>query len=102
MSAIMSPTKILWLQIFAVCATVLAFTWAATEWTAWQLAFQRELGRPWFVVFGWPVYVPVAFFWWWFAFDAYAHATFVAGGFIAGSGGLVARVIGTAGIGFSV
>ena len=93
MSAIMSPTKILWLQILVVCATALAFTWAATEWTAWQLAFQPELGRPWFVVFGWPVYVPVSFFWWWFAFDAYAHATFVAGGFIAGSGGLAALAV---------
>ncbi|MDA8382669.1 MAG: type IV secretory system conjugative DNA transfer family protein, partial [Betaproteobacteria bacterium] len=89
----MSPTKILWLQILVVCATVLAFTWGATEWTAWQLAFQPELGRPWFVVLGWPVYIPVAFFWWWFSFDAYAHTTFVAGGFIAGSGGLAALAV---------
>lgn len=89
----MNPTKILWLQILAVCATVLVCTWAATEWTAWKLAFQPELGRPWFRVLGWPVYVPVAFFWWWFAFDAYAHAIFVTGGFIAGTGGLAAFIV---------
>ena len=86
----MNPTKILWLQILMVCSTVLGFVWAATEWTAWQLAFQPQLGSPWFSLFGWPVYFPPAFFWWWFAFDAYAHEIFVTGGFIAGSGGVAA------------
>jgi len=62
----MNATKILWVQILLVCATVLGFIWAATEWTAWQLAFQPQLGRPWFMVFGWPMYQPPAFFWWWF------------------------------------
>ena len=60
----MNPTKILWVQILFVCASVLAFMWAATEWTAWQLAFQPQLGRPWFILFGWPIYQPPAFFWW--------------------------------------
>ncbi len=69
----MNATKILWVQVLLVCAAVLAFMWAATEWTAWQLAFQPQLGRPWFMLFGWPVYQPPAFFWWWFAYDAYAH-----------------------------
>ena len=41
----MNPTKILWVQILLVCASVLAFIWAATEWTAWQLAFQPQLGH---------------------------------------------------------
>ena len=35
-------------------------------------AFQPQLGQPWFELFGWPVYQPPAFFWWWFAYDAYA------------------------------
>ncbi len=52
----MNATKILWVQVLLVCAAVLAFMWAATEWTAWQLAFQPQLGRPWFMLFGWPVY----------------------------------------------
>ena len=59
----MNPTKILWLQIFVVCSTALGFLWAATEWTAWQLAFQPQLGPPWFSIFGVPVYLPPAFFW---------------------------------------
>ena len=92
----MNPTRILWLQVFAVCSTVLGFVWAATEWTAWQLAFQPQLGPPWFSVFGLPIYLPPAFFWWWFAFDAYAHEIFVTGGFIAGTGGVAAFVVAVA------
>ena len=92
----MNPTKILWLQILVVCSTVLGFVWAATEWTAWQLAFQPQLGPPWFSVFGLPIYLPPAFFWWWFAFDAYAHEIFVTGGFIAGAGGVAAFIVAVA------
>jgi type IV secretion system protein VirD4 len=92
----MNPTKILWLQILVVCSTVLGFVWTATEWTAWQLAFQPELGPPWFSLFGLPVYLPPAFFWWWFGFDAYAHDIFVTGGFIAGAGGVAAFVVAVA------
>ena len=92
----MNATKILWGQILLVCAVVLGFVWAATEWTAWQLAFQPQLGHPWFMLFGWPIYQPPAFFWWWFAYDAYAHEIFVTGGFIAGAGGVAAFVVAVA------
>jgi type IV secretion system protein VirD4 len=47
----MSGSKILWGQALVVCAVALAFVWA-TEWTAWRLAFQPQLGRPWFELFG--------------------------------------------------
>ncbi|HUZ73886.1 MAG TPA: conjugal transfer protein TraG [Stellaceae bacterium] len=92
----MNATKILWVQVLLVCAAVLVFMWTATEWTAWQLAFQPQLGRPWFMLFGWPIYQPPAFFWWWFAYDAYAHEIFVTGGFIAGAGGVAAFVVAVA------
>jgi type IV secretion system protein VirD4 len=92
----MNPTKILWVQILLVSATVLGFIWAATEWTAWQLAFQPQLGPPWFSLLGWPIYQPPALFWWWFAYDAYAHEIFVTGGFIAGSGGVAAFAVAVA------
>jgi len=92
----MSATKILWGQIIVVCSVVLAFLWGATEWTAWQLAFQPELGPPWFKLFGWPFYLPPIFFWWWFSFDAYAHDIFVEGGYIAGAGGIAAFAIAVA------
>jgi len=90
---VMSATKILWGQVLLVGAVVLAFLWAATEWTAWQLGFQAQLGPPWFEFLGWPFYRPPAFFWWWFTYDAYAHDIFVDGGFIAASGGIAAIIV---------
>jgi type IV secretion system protein VirD4 len=84
--------RILWEQIAVVFAIVVVTTWAATQWTAWRLGFQPQLGNPWFELAGWPLYYPPAFFWWWFSFDAYAPAIFTEGGFIAASGGLIAIV----------
>ena len=89
----MNATKILWGQVLLVSAVVLAFVWAATEWSAWRLAFQPQLGHPWFEILGWPVYQPPAFFWWWFAYDAYAREIFVEGAYIAASGGIAAIVV---------
>jgi type IV secretion system protein VirD4 len=89
----MNATKILWGQVLLVSAVVLAFVWAATEWTAWRLGFQAQLGHPWFDLFGWPVYDPPAFLWWWLVYDAYARDIFVEGAYIAASGGIAAVVV---------
>ena len=83
----MTGTRILWGQILVVLAIVLVTTWAATEWTAWRLGFQLELGPPWFAIAGVPLYAPPAFFWWWYHFDAYAPTVFMEGAVIASSGG---------------
>lgn len=82
--------RILWGQIAVVFTIVLVMAWAATQWTAFRLGFQPQLGAPWFELAGMPVYYPPAFFWWWFSFDAYAPAIFVEGAIIAASGGFVA------------
>jgi type IV secretion system protein VirD4 len=89
----MYATKILWGQILLISAVALAFVWSATEWVAWRLAFQPQLGRPWFGLLGWAVYQPTAFFWWWFAYDAYARDIFVEGAYIAASGGFAAIIV---------
>src|SRR6202050_3316874 len=89
----MHATKILWSQVLLVSAVALAFVWGATEWVAWRLAFQAQLGRPWFRLLGWAVYQPTAFFWWWFAYDAYARDIFVEGAYIAASGGFAVVII---------
>lgn len=86
----MSATKIIWHQLILVCLIAFTFVWAATEWTACQLAFQPQLGPAWFRLGTWPVYQPFAFFIWWFEFDAYAPTIFLQGGAIAGSGGIAA------------
>ncbi|MFC3070473.1 conjugal transfer protein TraG [Phenylobacterium soli] len=75
----MNGSKVMWAQLALVFAIIAAGVWAATEWCAWRLAFQPELGRPWLRLAGWPVYAPPAFFWWWFAFDAYAPKVFLQG-----------------------
>ena len=86
----MSGTKILWGQILIVFTIVLTTTWAATEWTAWRLGFQAQLGAHWFEISGWPIYYPPAFFWWWYFYDAYAPPIFIEGAIIAASGGFIA------------
>jgi type IV secretion system protein VirD4 len=85
----MSATKILWGQIIAVFSVVLLGIWTATQWTAAALGYQPQLGEPWFVLAGYPVYPPPALFWWWFAYEAYAPDIFATGGMIAASGGFV-------------
>ena len=89
----MSATKILWGQIFVVSLIVLLTTWGATEYVAWKLGFQAQLGPPWFVLFGWPFYHPPAFFWWWFSYDAYARSIFQEGAIIAASGGFLSVAV---------
>ncbi|ANN62117.1 conjugal transfer protein TraG (plasmid) [Mesorhizobium loti NZP2037] len=89
----MSATKILWGQILTVFLIVLLTTWAATQWTAWQLGFQMGLGPPWFEIAGLPVYYPPALFWWWYFYDAYAPSIFVKGGLIAVSGGFLSIIV---------
>src|SRR3546814_4524799 len=79
----MSATKILWGQILTVFLVVLLTTWSATQWTAWRLGFQPQLGQPWFDLFGWPIYYPWSFFPWWYFYDAYAPPIFVEGAYIA-------------------
>ena len=89
----MSATKILWGQILTVFLIVLITTWSATQWTAWRLGFQAQLGPHWFEFAGWPVYYPPAIFWWWYFYEAYAPDIFVEGGLIAASGGFIAIAV---------
>ena len=86
----MPATKILWGQIVIVLLIVLAAIWGATQWVAWRLAFQPQLGPPWFALqANLPIYPPPAFFWWWYQFDAYAPRVFLEGAGIATSGAFI-------------
>jgi type IV secretion system protein VirD4 len=90
----MSSTKVLWGQICAALSIVLVTMWAATEWVAWKLGFQPQLGPPWFeLVGGLPVYYPPTFFWWWLVYNAYAPKIFMQGACIAASGGILSMVV---------
>lgn len=89
----MSATKVLWGQILAVSLIVTLTTWSATQYVAWRLGFQGQLGPAWFELAGWPIYYPPAFFWWWYFYDAYAPGVFVRGAVIAASGGFLSIAV---------
>jgi type IV secretion system protein VirD4 len=85
----MTPTKLLIAQMLVVLAIIAAGVWAATQWAAASLGYQPELGRPWFGLFGVPIYRPWSIFPWWFSFDGYAPMVFDQAGVIAASSGLL-------------
>ncbi|MDE7548893.1 conjugal transfer protein TraG [Acetobacter fabarum] len=90
----MSASRVAWGQVILVFAIMLLFWWAATEWTAWRLGFQPELGAPWFMLdHRWPIYAPPLFFWWWYEFDAYAPGIFVQGARIGVAGVVLAVTV---------
>jgi len=89
----MSGTKILWGQISIVFLIVLASVWGGTQWVAFRLGFQPQLGPAWFEIAGWPVYYPPALFWWWYFYEAYAPRIFAEGGIIAASGGFISIAV---------
>ena len=91
----MSAGRILWGQVGLVLSLVVAGIWGATQWTAWRLGYQTQLGEPWLVLGGLPLYPPPAFFLWWFVYDAYAPAIFLEGAaIVVGGVGLAQGALG--------
>jgi len=86
----MTPTKLLIGQILVVFGIVLLGIWAATQWAAAMLGYQAELGAPWHVVLGWPIYRPWQLFGWWYHCDAYARHVFDKAVMLAGASGFAA------------
>jgi len=81
---------ILFGQILVVLGVTIAGVWVATQWTAHALDYQQQLGAPWPVSIGVPVYAPWKLFEWWYFYDAYAPEVFERGGAIAASSGISA------------
>ncbi len=93
----MTPTKLLIGTVFSVLAIAVGGVWFATEWAAWHLGFQPQLGAPWFTLFDYPVYPVWALFVWWYAYDAYAPTIFNEAGGIAALGGVAGCGVAIAG-----
>jgi type IV secretion system protein VirD4 len=85
----MTPTKLLAGQIAVVFAIVILGVWAATQWCADMLGYQAQLGSPWFVLIGWPVYEPWKLFEWWYFYEAYAPEVFDKTGMLAAGSGFM-------------
>jgi type IV secretion system protein VirD4 len=92
-----TPTKLLIGTVLSVLAIAIGGVWFATEWAAWELGFQAQLGAPWFEVFGIPIYPVWALFVWWYAYDAYAPEIFDRAGTIAALGGVAGCGVAVAG-----
>ncbi|MGB3406173.1 MAG: conjugal transfer protein TraG [Jannaschia sp.] len=88
-----SATTILWGQILIVSIVALIFVWAATQWVAFRLGFQPQLGAPLTALFGLPIYRPWQVFTWWYWYDACAPRIFMEGAAIAGAGGIAAIAV---------
>ncbi len=85
----MTPTSLLIGQIATVFAIVIAGVWSATQWAAAMLGYQAQLGAPWAVLFGVPLYKPWELFPWWYSYDAYAPHVFNRAGMLAGTSGFL-------------
>jgi type IV secretion system protein VirD4 len=85
----MTPTKLLVGQIFVVFSIVIFGVWAATQWAAHMLDYQAQLGEPWALLFGVPVYRPWQLFPWWYHYEAYAPHVFDKAGMLAGASGFL-------------
>jgi type IV secretion system protein VirD4 len=83
----MTPTKLLLGQILIVFAIVIGGVWIATQWAASMLAYQPQLGAPWFQLGRIPVYRPWALFGWWYHYEAYAPHVFDRAGALAAATG---------------
>lgn len=86
----MTPTKLLIGQICVCFAIAMLGVWAATQWAAAMLGYQAQLGQPWFVMAGVPVYRPWQLFIWWYHYDAYAPGVFDRAGTLAAGSGFLA------------
>ena len=85
----MTPTKLLIGQILIVFAVIVLGVWAATQWAAAMLAYQPQLGAPWFTIGELPLYRPWALFGWWYHYEAYAPEVFDKAGALAGASGFL-------------
>ena len=85
----MTPTKLLIGQILIVFAIMIGGVWAATQWAAAELAYQPQLGAPWFTFFGAAIYKPWKLFEWWFSYEAYAPHIFNRAGLLAATSGFM-------------
>ncbi len=72
----MSGTSILWGQITAAIVILLLALWSATQYVAYALGYQAQLGAPITQLFGFPIYWPWKYFEWVYFYDPYAPEIF--------------------------
>lgn len=86
-------SNVLYGQVVATVSVALAGVWIATQSAASSLGYAPQLGRPWFEVYGYPVYQPWRLFGWWFRFGDASPSTFDRAGLIASGGSATAALL---------
>lgn len=71
----MKPTKFLFLTSIIILTIPILGLWISTEWVAGMLGYQKQLGPPVFVLFGFPIFKP-KFLYWWYWYGVYAPKQF--------------------------
>ena len=75
----MRGTTILWGQFLAALIGAILTLQAATQYVAYQLAYQPQLGNPAYSLLGFPIYWPWKYWEWMYYFDYYAKPIFFQG-----------------------
>ena len=63
-------------HVVGVIVAMVLGLWTSTQWIASMLAFWPELGRPWFTLQTYPVYLPWKYLVWMFYFNDHAPKLF--------------------------
>ena len=61
-------------SIIILCIFIISI-WISTQWVASLLHYQHQLGDPLLVIYGYPIYTP-KFFYWWYFYGIYAPKAF--------------------------
>ncbi|MCL5237727.1 MAG: IncP-type conjugal transfer protein TraG [Nitrospirae bacterium] len=72
----MQGNRILILTAFTILIIIFSGIWASTQWAAYLLAYQPQLGAPLFTIAGQPVYFPWKWFTWNYFYYYYAPRQF--------------------------
>ena len=71
----MKHTKIFIYSSIGIVFLFILSVWISTQWVAAILHYHHQLGKPLFVFYGYPIYTPKLFYWWYF-YGVYAPKAF--------------------------
>ena len=71
----MKHTKIFIYSSIGIVFLFILSVWISTQWVAALLHYHHQLGKPLFVFYGYPIYTP-KFFYWWYFYGVYAPKAF--------------------------
>lgn len=68
--------SIYYINLISGVLIMLLGVWGATQYCAYELDYQENLGTPWFILFDYPIYIPWRIFEWTYYYEVYAASVF--------------------------